>query len=92
MTKSDVKTLLSKAGLKIEWGNKAGKPYKITAKSGEAIQFPMYSLNGLHTPSKTAASVALQLLDKLLMFHQHLQRDDTIMQVRVELLDGVRYE
>lgn len=92
MNKSDVKTLLRQAGLKIEWGRNTGKPCKITAKSGEAIQFPVYSLNGLHTSSKTPASVALLLLDKLLMHHQHLQRDDAIMQARLAIVEGVRYE
>lgn len=92
MNKSDIKPLLAQAGLKIEWGNKAGKPYKITASTGESVQIPVQSLNGLHTSSKTPASVALRLLDKLLMFHQHLQREDAIMQARLGIIEGVRYE
>lgn len=91
MTKSDIKPLLAQAGLKIEWG-KAGKPHKITASTGESVQIPVQSLNGLHTPSKSPASVALHLLDKLLMFHQHLQREDAIMQARLGIIEGVRYE
>ena len=89
MKKSEIKTLLSHAGVKITYG-KGENPHKLTAASGESVYLPARSLIAHATPMACPVTIALKLITNLLTQYPHLQQHDAVMQARAALLQESR--